>query len=155
MVMQDGFTLYESRAICKYLTMKYSFPLLPAPTDLEAGALVEQAQSVEMSYFAEPVAKIQFERTVKKFMGLPADEAAVSSALKALEAYLDIAEKLLSEKEYMAGKEYTLVDVFYVPLIERLIAGNFGEIISSRKNVNAWWQRCSSRSAVKSIYKDL
>jgi glutathione S-transferase len=48
----DGFTLYESRAICRYLTKKYSFPLMPSESDHEATALFDQAQSEEMQYFA-------------------------------------------------------------------------------------------------------
>ncbi|OIW32565.1 hypothetical protein CONLIGDRAFT_642270 [Coniochaeta ligniaria NRRL 30616] len=42
------FTLYESRVIYKHLARKYSFPLLPPESDVEAVALFDQAQSTEM-----------------------------------------------------------------------------------------------------------
>ena len=66
----EGFTLYESRAICKYIAMKYSFSLLPVDSDAEAVALFDQAQCAEMFYFTEPAGKIGFEKFVKKFLGL-------------------------------------------------------------------------------------
>ena len=54
----DGFILYESRAICYYIAAKYpnqGTPLLP--TELKANALFHQAASVETFHFAENVSK--------------------------------------------------------------------------------------------------
>jgi glutathione S-transferase len=147
----DGFTLYESRAICKYLAKKYSFPLLPADSDVEATALFDQAQSAETLYFADPAGKIAFEKFAKKFMGLPANEAVVSDALRAVETYFDIAEPLLQHRDYMAGNDFTLVDIYYIPLIQRLFACGYGDVILSRKAVSAWWGRCVSRPAIQKL----
>lgn len=147
---ESGFSLYESRAICKYVTKKYSFPLMPSESDLEARALFDQAQSVEMTYFAEPAGKIAFEKFVKKFMGLPADEAVVSDALQSVNAFFDIAERFLQEREYMAG-EFTLVDIYYIPLVQRLFACGYGESITSRAAVSAWWERCMNRPAIQKL----
>ena len=144
----DGFTLYESRAICAYLARKYSFPLLPPVSDVEATALFDQAQCTEMSYFAEPAGKIAFEKFAKRFMGLPADEAVVADALKVVEMYFDVAERLLQEKEYMAGDDFTLVDIHYIPLVQRLFACGYGDVVLSRRAVSAWWDRCMSRPAI-------
>jgi glutathione S-transferase len=147
----EGFTLYESRAICKYLAKKYAFPLLPPDTDVEAAALFDQAQSAEMLYFADPAGKIAFEKFAKKFMGLPADEAVVAGALKSVEAFFDVAERLLQEREYMAGKDFTLADIYYIPLIQRLFASGYGDVILRRKAVSAWWDRCINRPAIQKL----
>lgn len=147
----EGFTLYESRAICRYLTTQYSFPLLPADSDVEATALFDQAQSTEMLYFAEPAGRIAFEKFAKRFMGLPPDEIAVSNALRSVEMFFDVADGLLRKKEYMAGSNFTLVDIYYIPLIQRLFACGYGNVIVSRKFVSAWWNRCISRPAIKKL----
>ncbi|KAM0213265.1 hypothetical protein ACHAPA_006418 [Fusarium lateritium] len=144
----DGFALYESRAICKYLAKKYSFPLLPSESDARASALLEQAQSEEMQYFAEPAGRIAFEKFAKKFIGLPPNEAVVADALKSVEVYFDVAERLLGEKDYMAGDEFTLVDIYYIPLVQRLFVCGYGDVILSRKAVSAWWDRVISRPAI-------
>ena len=150
-VFPEGFTLYESRPICKYLAKKYSFPLLPPDSDIEATALFDQAQSAEMLYFADPAGKIAFEKFAKKFMGLPPDEAVVSAALKAVEAYFDVAERLLQDKDYMAGNDFTLADIYYIPLIQGLFACGYGDVVLSRKAVSAWWDRCVNRPAIKKL----
>ncbi|KAK1589956.1 glutathione S-transferase [Colletotrichum navitas] len=147
----DGFSLYESRAICKYLATKYSFPLLPRGSDAEAAALFDQAQSEEMLYFADPAGKIAFEKFAKRFMGLPADEAVVSGALRSLEAFFDVAERTLEQRDYMAGNDFTLVDIHYIPLIQRLFACGYGEIVLGRKAVASWWDRIVSRPAIEKL----
>jgi glutathione S-transferase len=152
-VFPDGFTLYESRAICEYLANKYNFPLLPSGSDLEATALFDQAQSVEVNYFADPAGKIGFEKFAKKFMGLPPNEDVVAEALKGLGAFLDVAEGLLQQSEYVAGKNFTLADIYYIPLIQRLFACGHGEVVTSRKAVNAWWERIVSRPAIAQLLK--
>ncbi|THY61339.1 glutathione S-transferase [Aureobasidium pullulans] len=148
----DGFTLHESRAICKHLARKYSFPLLPSAPDVNAMALFDQAESVEISYFLEPAGKIAFEKFVKKRMGLPADEKIVSDALRSVETYLEIAERSLLQKKFMAGDEFTLVDIYYILLIRRLFACGYGDLIFRHGAVNAWWNRCIDRPAIKKLF---
>jgi len=82
-------------------------------------------------------------------MGLPPDDAVVSDALRSVEAFFDVAERLLRHKDYMAGNDFTLVDIYYIPLIQRLFACGYGDIIGSREAVSAWWDRCVNRPAIQ------
>ena len=62
----DGFILYESRAICYYIAAKYpnqGTPLLP--TDLKGNALFHQAASVEIYHFSDNVLKALDEMILK------------------------------------------------------------------------------------------
>jgi len=102
-----------------------------------------------MLYFAEPAGRIAFEKFAKRFMGLPPDDAVVSDALRSVEMFFDVAERLLHHKDYMAGNEFTLVDIYYIPLIQRLFACGYGDIIVSREAVSAWWDRCVNRPAIQ------
>lgn len=147
----DGFTLYESRAICKYLARKYSFPLLPSDSNIEASALFDQAESTEILYFVGPAGTIGFEKYVKKFIELPTNEVVVSDALQSVTNFFDVAERLLQQNDYMAGKEFTLADIYYIPMVQRLFVCGYGDIIINRKAVSAWWDRCISRPAIQQM----
>jgi glutathione S-transferase len=102
-----------------------------------------------MLYFAEPAGRIAFEKFAKKFMGLPPDDAVVSDALRSVETFFDVAEGLLVHRDYMAGNDFTLVDIYYIPLIQRLFACGYGDVIVSREAVSAWWNRCVNRTAIQ------
>ena len=63
----DGFILFESRAIGHYIASKYADQGTPLiPTDLKANALLHQAVSMEITSFNEYVEKIVAERVWKR-----------------------------------------------------------------------------------------
>jgi glutathione S-transferase len=63
----DGFILYESRAICRYLEEKYSNQGTKLiPTDLHKRALVDQACWAEAYHFGLHARPICFEHIVRQ-----------------------------------------------------------------------------------------
>ena len=64
----DGFILFESRAICRYIALKYKdqgISLIPDPSDIKKTALFEQAVSIECSNFDPPVTGVLTEKFFK------------------------------------------------------------------------------------------
>jgi glutathione S-transferase len=68
----DGFLLYESRAIVRYIATKYAShgPDL-IPKDLEAAAQFEQAASIEQNNFVPSTWQIFTERVIKPYVSKP------------------------------------------------------------------------------------
>jgi hypothetical protein len=68
----DGFGLYETRAICRYIATKYAdqgTKLIPdANADPKTIALFEQALSVECCQYAQCSGFIMYETIVKKYV---------------------------------------------------------------------------------------
>ncbi|XYH92985.1 glutathione S-transferase family protein [Sorangium sp. So ce1128] len=146
-VLEDeDFSLYESRAIMRYLDQK--LPGAPlTPTELRARALMDQWLSVEQSYFSTPVIKILYQRVLMPMRGQQGDESIVEAAKGEIARTLDVADKALGNQEYLAGSSYSLADISFMPYLHGLVASKVGDLITDRQNVAAWWKRLSARPA--------
>ncbi|KAJ7088763.1 glutathione S-transferase [Mycena belliarum] len=146
MIDDDGFILYESRAICRYLAEKYADQGTPLiPTSLPAKALFEQAASIELTNFFPLVLKIATEVIVKPVFNLPVDEAAIAQGMADLPATLDVYEVILGTQKYLGGNEFTLADLFHLHSVPVLIEKGHDIMADRGPNVTRWWKDISSR----------
>ena len=147
----DGFIVYESRAICRYIAAKYKDQGTQlVPTDLKELALFEQGASVETSYFDTFASPIVFQKVFKPWKGLgDADEELVKQLAEKANQYLDVYEKILSKQEYIGGNTFTLADIFHLPYGSMLTLPNVGyaHLFNDRPHVKAWWDKITSRAS--------
>ncbi|CAF0761425.1 unnamed protein product [Rotaria sordida] len=152
LIDEDGFKIYESRAICRYLELKYKgngTELIPT-TDIKAQGLFEQAASIETSYFDPYASGIIGERVFKKMKGQgEPDEVKVASLKATLNANLDVYEKILSQQPYLGGANFTLADLFHLPYGTWLVKIGEGHLFESRPHVKQWWDKITTRISWK------
>ncbi|THU84199.1 glutathione S-transferase [Dendrothele bispora CBS 962.96] len=151
----DGFILYESRAIARYLEAKYPNQgpkLAPSPSDVKATALFEQAASVELSDFDPFASKAAYEAIINPVLfGMKKDQAAYDQAIATLSTKLDVYERILSKQKFLAGDEITLADLFHLSYGELLAAGGSDLLSSKGPNVARWWKDVSSRASWQAV----
>ena len=140
----------ESRAIIRYIASKYAKEGNPL-----AGTTLEEKARVESQNYNSPVSTVVAEIVFKPlFHQAPTNEAVVEENLKKLEKVLDIYEAHLATHEYLAGDFFSLADLSHLPYTHYLInIAKKGEAITSRKHVNAWWERISSRPSWQHVLK--
>ncbi|OBZ69076.1 hypothetical protein A0H81_10880 [Grifola frondosa] len=154
-VEEDGFALFESRAIGRYIATKYAAQgekILPDPSDLKATALFEQAASIETSNFDPFASSVAYEKVIKVRYGGETDVKLVESHLNTLNAKLDAYEVILSKTKYLAGNSVTLADLFHLPYGTML--GTIGiDLLTAenRPNVARWWKDISSRPSWQAV----
>ncbi len=146
----NGFVLYESRAIIRYLDQTLSGPSL-TPSDAKARAVMEQFISVEQSYFSPGSAKVFMQMLFMPMMGKEPDMAVVEQGKGELTRALDVLARHLENNEYLAPTGFSLAEISYLPYIEYLFAAKAGDLITSRAPVAAWWERISSRPSWKKV----
>ncbi|KAF8806029.1 glutathione S-transferase [Phlegmacium glaucopus] len=151
----DGFILYESKAICYYIASKYpnrGTPLLP--TGLEANALFQQAVCVEASHFHPHAWEAGKELYLKRRDGLTPDQAFVDKHIADLSSKLDVYDKILSKQKYLVGDEITLVDLYHIPIGSAFTSlGN--NIMESKPNVDRWFKDICSRPSWQAVKDDI
>ncbi|KAH8798028.1 glutathione S-transferase [Flagelloscypha sp. PMI_526] len=150
----DGFILYESRAITRYICEKYpsqGTQLIPA--GLKEKALFEQAASNETFNF-DPFCSAAVSEAVFKPMigrGEP-DKAIVEGLVEKLSAKLDAYDKILSAQKYLAGNELTLADLAHLPYGTLLGVAGYDVLTSDAKpNVARWWKDLQARPSWQAV----
>ncbi|EUC39795.1 hypothetical protein COCMIDRAFT_10184 [Bipolaris oryzae ATCC 44560] len=154
-ILEDNdFVLFESRAISRFLAIKFAnqgTPLLPSFQDEKAWALFEQWASVEQNNFDHFAQEIFTQKKIRPMFGQPVDEVALENAKKTLAEKLDVFDGILAKQDYLGGTNFSLVDIFYMPLISKLFEVNEGDLVGTRPSVQAWWDRVSARKSWKRL----
>jgi glutathione S-transferase len=141
----DGFTLYESRAMSRYVNDKVGGKLVPA--DVRARAVMEQWISVEYSYFTTPTMKHVFHHVFQR----PQEPASLEAAQKELEHTVPVLDAHLAKNAYFAGADFSLADVSYMPYVEYGLTTPLKELFGKHPHFMAWWNRVSERPSWRKV----
>ncbi|KAF7346804.1 Glutathione S-transferase [Mycena sanguinolenta] len=142
----DGFIIYESRAICRYIADKYPNQGTDfLPKSLKERALVEQAASIEYSTSYPAIYAVMKEIFGKRRQGLPVDQTVLDEAVKELSAKLDVYEVILGKHRFLAGDEFSLADLCHYAYAPLLAENGIDVMTSKGPNVTRWWNELMSR----------
>lgn len=141
----DGFAMYESRAITRYLNDLGGGKL--APADARGRARMEQWMSVESSYFSDPTMKFVFHHVFQRKQ----DDDTLSRARASFDHAMEVMDKRLAEAPYFAGDDFSLADISYMPYVEYSFATPLKEAYAKHPHVSAWWKRVSERPSWRKV----
>ena len=143
----DGFSLYETQAILRYLDRVLPSPAL-TPADPRRAARMDQVMNINDWYLFQGVGNvIAFQRIVgPRLMGLTTDLAAIEAAMpRARSVFAELA-RLLGEQDYFAGEAVSLADLLVAPQIDFLQpTPEWSELGVPHANLVAWLQRMQAR----------
>jgi glutathione S-transferase len=140
----DGFTMYESGAIIRYLDRR--FPETPlTPKSHKSQAMMEQFMAVEYGYLGGPHGQILYQRILNPMRGQPVDEAAIEKAREALARVFTVLDATLASQPYLAGETFSLADLVYLPALGTLHRSGDVDLIAANPAVAAWAERISVR----------
>lgn len=146
----DGFRLYETAAITRYVEEAFAGPPL-MPGDSKGRARVNQVTSLLDNYaYRAMVWDLYVERVDAPREGRKPDEAKIAAAqprvetcLKALEALADPAGV------YLFGATPTLADIHAAPMFAYMAMAPEGKaLIERRPRLARWWDAMRARSSM-------
>jgi glutathione S-transferase len=143
----DGFALYETQAIIRYLDERFPHPPL-TPGDAQRRARMNQVIGIiEWYFFPKAAAPIAFNRIIgPKLLGLPADEAAISDAMPMARTCFAELDRLLGDNPYFTGNSVSLADIMLAAQLDLLSESTEGrELIDGTANLKPWLERMVER----------
>lgn len=148
-LVHDGFALYETGAITRYVDRAFPGPALQ-PTTPQALARMDQIIGVIDAYAYWPLVRQVFaQRIARPRQGIAPDEAEVAQGLAAAPQALGALERLTSDKLFLLGETLSLADLHLAPMIAYFVEAPEGAALLPRyPRLAGWWERWSSRRSL-------
>jgi glutathione S-transferase len=147
----DGFRLYETQAILRYLDRVLPNPAL-TPSDPKPAARMDQLMNINDWYLFQGVGNvIIFHRVVgPKVMGTTPDEDAIKAAMPKAHVVFNELAQLLGQQPYFVGDTITLADLMLAPAVEFFTqTPEWTALGAPHANLGVWLARMQARPSMK------
>jgi glutathione S-transferase len=145
----DGFALYESGAISRYVDEAFAGPPLQ-PAGVQPRARMNQVLGILDSYaYPTLVWDIFVERVRAPRNGRPADEQRIAAALPRAETCLAALAAIKGEQPFLAGSALSLADLHAAPIFAYFTMAPEGcAMLGRHGGIARWWAEIAARSSM-------
>ena len=155
-LVHDGFALYETGAITRYLDRAFPGPCLQ-PADPRALARMDQIIGVIDSYGYWPMVRQVFSHGFfRPRRGLTGDPAEVTRGLEGSARVLAALETLAANDAFLVGPDLSLADLHLGAMVAYFTAAREGAaMLKDYARLSGWWEHFSQRTSLKQTDPDL
>ena len=146
----EGFHLFESNAICKYLCDKNNSALYPK--DVKQRAAIEQWIDYVSFHIGANFMPVVYNSLFAARTGKPVNEKAITEGQEFLKQYFPIIEKQLARHPYIVGQEMSLADIILLSLLEPAEMAQVD--LGAYPQLSAWRTKLKRQSFYTSCYKE-
>ncbi|MCZ6482264.1 MAG: glutathione S-transferase family protein [Alphaproteobacteria bacterium] len=145
----DGFTLFESDAIMKYLCDKTDSSYYPK--DPLKRAIVDQWCDFVSIHIHMAFVRVTFNKIVAPQMGFDVDERSLKDGLEFLGRFLPVIEGQLGKTEFLAGDELTIADFCLLATVDpaEMIELEFAPY----PKLNTWRENLRAQEFYQKVHK--
>jgi glutathione S-transferase len=146
----DGFALYETQAMLRYINSAAPEPAL-IPGGRQDAARMDQLLTILDCYCWLNVARpIGFNRIIAPRIGVAPDEQAIANAIPHAHTTLAAIEALMPDTGFMVGSALTLADIALIPHLDLLqMTPECGPILAQHPKLTAWLAAMRGRQSVR------
>jgi glutathione S-transferase len=143
----DGFVLYETQAILRYLERIIPEPRLIPANPRDAARMDQAMNACDCYLYSGVVDIIAFERLVKpRLLGGTADESRIALAMPKGRTAFRVLSDMLGANLYFAGSQLSLADIMLAPHVDFLrLTPEWSELAAHHRNLTSWLARMAER----------
>ncbi len=147
----DGFSMYETQAILRYLDDIVPNPPLTPGNPMQRASMNQVIGIIEWYFFPKAAAPIGFNRIIgPKLLGLPADEAAIADAMPMARTCFAELDRLLGDKPYLTGDSVSIADIMLAAQLDFLCETQEGASLIEGTRLRPWLERMIARPSFAS-----
>jgi glutathione S-transferase len=144
-IEHDGFWLYETQAILRYLDRVFPEPAL-TPLDPRQAARMDQVMNINDWYVFRTIGiGVVFNRLIAPKIGMASSEDAVAAALPDSRTCVEVLDAMLGDQPYIAGEALTLADLHLGPHLDLFAQTPEGAQMLADTRLLAWLERLRAR----------
>jgi glutathione S-transferase len=146
----DGFELYETAAICRYVDEGFAGPALQPKSAHGRARMVQIVGLLDSYAYRSMVWDVFVERVRKPLRGETADEAKIAAGLATAQTCLAALAGLIGAGPYLAGDALSLADLHAAPMIAYFRVSPEGAAALARHpSLSAWWESMRARPSLQ------
>lgn len=151
----DGWMLYETRAIMRYVDAVVPGPQLQ-PEEPRAAARMDQLMNIADWYLMPQVsATITFNRVVAPRFNRPVDEEKIVQSIPNARICIGEISRLLDGHTWMTGDEISLADLLLAAHLSMFAQAPEGtQILQEHENLRGWLSRIEARPSMQATTWD-
>ena len=145
-LVHDGFAVYETAAITRYIDRALPGPALQ-PADAKALARMDQIIGAVDAYGYWPLVRQVFSHAVfGPRLGRPTDQAEVEKGLAGSEKVLAALEMLAADAAFLVGPSLSLADLHLGAMLAYFVQASEGDaLLRKHARLTKWWQSVKQR----------
>ena len=145
----DGFALYETQAIVRYLDEIFPNPSLTPGNPQQRARMNQVIGIIEWYFFPKAAAPIAFNRIIgPKLLGLPTDEAAIAEAMPMARTCFAELDRLLGDQPWFGGDRVSIADIMLAAQLDLLCDTPEGAELIEGTQLKPWLKRMLARPSL-------
>lgn len=147
----DGFQLYETQAILRYVDAVFPGAKLQPDEPRQAARMNQLIGIADWYFFPQVTATICFNRLVAPHLGMPVNEEAITAAIPNARNCLRAVARIAAEGgEFLVSDSPTIADIMLTPHLTYLSFTPEGrEVLGDFPGLTAWIERMGKRPSVQ------
>lgn len=144
----NGFAVFESNTIMKYLCRKYKSEFYP--DDITAQAKVDEWLDFTAMHLGNGIVKVLFNKVVAGMIDAPVDEQSLADGYSFIERFLGVIDQQLGTSTYLAGDSLSIADFCLLATVDP--AEVLEVDMNNYPNVKAWRDKLMQESFYKKMH---
>ncbi len=146
----DGFTMFESNAIIKYLADKNNSDLYPR--GLKERAVIDQWIEFTSHHVGTAASKVFYNRFFAPRMGVAVDENSLKEGLGFLDRFLPIVDGQIGKDHFIVNNKLSLVDINLLAILDPAEVAKID--LSQYQNITRWRNALKKKEFYTKCHKE-